>query len=90
VRKGLAPKAAREACCCVAVARRAPEHGFAKYRAEEAVLSEQTALIREIGAIFHHLQKNALFERFFRLKLKQIRYSTPYIGVRRKMYEERA
>jgi hypothetical protein len=37
------------------------------------------ALIQENGAIFHHLQKNAIFGRFFCLKLKQNRYSTPYI-----------
>jgi hypothetical protein len=34
------------------------------------VLDEQAALIRETGAIFYNLQKNAGFERFFRLKLK--------------------
>jgi hypothetical protein len=44
-----------------------------------AALGEQAALGREIGAIFHYLQKITIFERFFRLKLKQIRYSTPYI-----------
>jgi hypothetical protein len=44
-----------------------------------AVLDEQAALIRENGAIFHHLQKNAIFERVFRLKLKQNRYPAPYI-----------
>jgi hypothetical protein len=37
-----------------------------------AVLGEQAALIREIRAIFHHFQKIAIFERFFRLKLKRI------------------
>jgi hypothetical protein len=36
------------------------------------VSGEQAALIRETGAIFHHLQKIAIFERFFRLKLKRI------------------
>jgi hypothetical protein len=33
VRKGLTPKAARKACCCVQVARRAPEYGFTKIKA---------------------------------------------------------
>jgi hypothetical protein len=37
-----------------------------------AALGEQAALIRETGVIFHHLQKIALFERFFCLKLKRI------------------
>jgi hypothetical protein len=44
-----------------------------------AALGEQAALVWEIGVIFHYLQKITIFERFFRLKLKQIRYSTPYI-----------
>jgi hypothetical protein len=61
------------------VARRTPELGFTKFQAEGAVLGEEAALVWKNEAIFHHLQKIAIFERFFHLKLKQNRYSTPYI-----------
>jgi hypothetical protein len=39
--------------------------GFTKYRAEGAVLGEQAALIRETGADFNDLQKNAILNDFF-------------------------
>jgi predicted secreted Zn-dependent protease len=61
------------------VARRAPEGVLQSTEPAGAELGEQAALARENGTVFHHLQKIVIFERFFRLKLKQNRYSTPYI-----------